>query len=931
MAYVVVAEGPSESTDDGADGERTRLSAAVLVALRTTGVQLPALGDGEIVPLGIDGLDFLCELASPDGVDLGSALGPGEGAGDETPSEVVDPRRAIIDRLTAVGLLLPVGVAPPDAPGSHPFPVHTVSDGPAGGGTAIVDGHAGTEGAATIDVTADGAGVATDLVDASDPGLEWYVVTPLLWWISPEGYATGTHDGAELLRLGAIELAAAGCFAKRATLDAAHARHVEEVGDRALDRDTFAALHARLRLAGLMRVASGDDPASIVEEREAANFRRAISTQMRLRGAVDRRLGDRGIDDPRVPVVPIHRMGNNVPLGLGMIMAYLMAWEDEKLCQHYNFLADWTASDRPPEVLAKRDSVFLISNYMWSSEQNLAVCAALKAANPNHVMIHGGPDTPKYPGDVDRYFAAHPHVDVAIHGEGEQCAVEAFDALAAAFVRRTDGEPVDLSVLADVPGLSYRTADGVVRTADRPRLTELNVIPSPYVTGLFDAYAEAQIPSVTIETNRGCPYGCTFCDWGTSTLSRIRKFDLDRVFAELEWVANNQIMAVSFADANFGIFERDVEIAEHVAELKADKGFPAFCAGTYAKNTVKHLKRIISTWVDAGIVTEGILSLQSMDEGTLASVNRSNIRTDRYDDLAREFRKAKMPLKVDLMMGLPGATYASFLRDLQSCVDREVSAKIHETTLLVNSPMNAPDYREEHGITTAPDNDPTRANTEGTRRAVPGLVVVATNTMGPEDFIEMRRLKRFFTLSENFGVLRHVSRYVRYLGGPEEAAFYDQLRLTAVAQPERFPAVAFFAHAVHGIMAPPVTWQRFIDDVGAFVVDDLGLADDSGLRTVLAVQHALLPSPVRRFPTTLELAHDYPSWHDDMLAAKQETFDWEPLVAPLVERPPVVFTVTDPRRISELSTGNRLGQAWFENWEMDSPVAMRHEVEPAPA
>ena len=77
-----------------------------------------------------------------------------------------------------------------------------------------------------------------------------------------------------------------------------------------------------------------------------------------------------------------------------------------------------------------------------------------------------------------------------------------------------------------------------------------------------------------LETNRGCPYGCTFCDWGSATQSRIRKFDLDRVFAELEWCATHKVHQVFLADANFGIFERDVEIAEKVAELKLEHGYP---------------------------------------------------------------------------------------------------------------------------------------------------------------------------------------------------------------------------------------------------------------------------------------------------------------------------------------------------------------------
>ena len=126
------------------------------------------------------------------------------------------------------------------------------------------------------------------------------------------------------------------------------------------------------------------------------------------------------------------------------------------------------------------------------------------------------------------------------------------------------------------------------------------------------------------------------------------------------------------ADANFGIFERDVAIAEKVAELKATYGYPKVFATNYAKNTVKHLKPIVKVMADAGILTEGLLSLQSMDEGTLDTIKRSNIKLEKYEDLAREFRAAKLPLFVDLMVGLPGASLHSFRDDLQECLDREV-------------------------------------------------------------------------------------------------------------------------------------------------------------------------------------------------------------------------------------------------------------------
>ena len=78
---------------------------------------------------------------------------------------------------------------------------------------------------------------------------------------------------------------------------------------------------------------------------------------------------------------------------------------------------------------------------------------------------------------------------------------------------------------------------------------------------------------------------------------------------------------------------------------------------SYAKNTVKHLQHIIQTMANAGIVTQGMLSLQSMDEDTLDAVHRSNIKTEKYEELAGEIRRADLPLFVDLMLGLPGSTH----------------------------------------------------------------------------------------------------------------------------------------------------------------------------------------------------------------------------------------------------------------------------------
>jgi radical SAM superfamily enzyme YgiQ (UPF0313 family) len=65
------------------------------------------------------------------------------------------------------------------------------------------------------------------------------------------------------------------------------------------------------------------------------------------------------------------------------------------------------------------------------------------------------------------------------------------------------------------------------------------------------------ILSPMMETNRGCPFSCTFCHEGNALISKVNKFSLDRVKAELDYIAAaverapNFISNLMFADPNF--------------------------------------------------------------------------------------------------------------------------------------------------------------------------------------------------------------------------------------------------------------------------------------------------------------------------------------------------------------------------------------------
>ena len=613
--------------------------------------------------------------------------------------------------------------------------------------------------------------------------------------------------------------------------------------------------------------------------------------------------------DHRVPVFGVyHSPEHNANLGLGMIVGYARVADGGALNTTFDLRR---ASIDPAPMLAEleatgRPAVVLCSDYMWSLEHNLGVSATVKALSPRSIVVHGGPHAPSYPGDAERFLLEHPEVDVLARGEGELTIAELLAALG------TDADPDDLhDRLAEVAGITYRrrTDDGiqVVRTADRPLATEMDRFPSPYLTGEFADVDPARWRSATVETNRGCPYGCTFCDWGQATMSRIRQFSIDRVFAELEWIAARGISEVFLADSNFGIYSRDVDIAHHIADLKARYGAPQQVICSFAKNTVKYTTEIVRIWVEAGICAEGSVALQTTDPVTLQNVERSNIKVEKYDALAEEFRRHRLPIVTDLLMGLPGATVESFKADLQRCLDQDVTPRMMETVLLPNSPMNDPAYSERFRIELDPSN-----------------ILVSTSSYTREDFEEMKRLRLLFRSFEHFGLMRHLFRWLQHERGIRALDLIHEIDRAITEDAPRYPLLTWVGRYFDLVTAPPGGWPPFYDEVADLLADRYGLHDDPGLDVVLAVQRFLMPARGRVFPATLALDHDYVAWLDDLQSGAGD--------APLADYGPGELVVDDPAGICEariVRNGFSIRREeacdnpfWVLNdWELDSVLA----------
>ncbi|MEM7071103.1 MAG: hypothetical protein AAF403_05025, partial [Pseudomonadota bacterium] len=216
-----------------------------------------------------------------------------------------------------------------------------------------------------------------------------------------------------------------------------------------------------------------------------------------------------------------------------------------------------------------------ISTYVWNEQISLEVARRPKALKPSMLVIFGGPQVPDYSED---FLRLHHFIDLAVHNEGERV-----------FYNILEQFP-DQDWLS-IKGISFIDQDGAYqKTNAGERMRNLDELPSPFLNGLFDQLMIDNPDENWIglwETNRGCPFKCTFCDWGSATAAKVTKFDDLRLFRELEWLANHKIEYIFVCDANFGIKKRDIEIAKYATRIKQKKGYPRVLTVQNTKNAVE--------------------------------------------------------------------------------------------------------------------------------------------------------------------------------------------------------------------------------------------------------------------------------------------------------------------------------------------------------
>lgn len=257
------------------------------------------------------------------------------------------------------------------------------------------------------------------------------------------------------------------------------------------------------------------------------------------------------------------------PLNIGYIASYCIKrfndFVDIRLFKYIDDLEN-AIYESPPDILG-------LSNYAWCHNISKEMFKLVLEKNPFTLTVWGGPNFPQdLPSQQEFMDKMKGIIDVYVPIEGEL----GFSNLVEKCIHVRDRTKFKEITASPINGCISRNDDGkIVYGLSDNRINELDEIPSPYLEGLLDKFFDGKLSPI-IQTNRGCPFSCTFCTDGSENVSRVNNFSIKRVEDEIEYIAKKipkNIHSMTISDLNFGMWPRDLTFVKSFQEYKKSMVF----------------------------------------------------------------------------------------------------------------------------------------------------------------------------------------------------------------------------------------------------------------------------------------------------------------------------------------------------------------------
>lgn len=441
------------------------------------------------------------------------------------------------------------------------------------------------------------------------------------------------------------------------------------------------------------------------------------------------------------------------------------------------------------------------SLYTWNEGTFNLMAKKIREALPNSTIIFGGPQC-----DVkfnSEYFRQKPYVDMVVPGDayGEIILKSVLDSIV---------EHKGVLDASTVPYCYYPDSDrNVIHQNESIDKRNFQWFSNPFRAQqyYFDKYVYDTDVSTNgwamLETSRGCPYRCSFCDWGGGTYTKTVKKPFSNVNDEIKWISEHKFHGIYLTDANFGLFDIDIEYTKHIVRMAEEYGYPKMVTIQPTKTKIKNLETIFEILAGASLLPQFKIAVEDLNDHVLKNIDRVDFPFEEKMKMIDRLReKFDLPVFVEGILGLPGSSLETIKLDIERTIGRGVEYPLnHPWVLLPETPAYSPEYRKKWGIQTITHKNfggvsfPLKLKEgfeeqEGvmTLRKKDDLdstaeYVVGTYSYSPEEYVEMKSLQIFVTSLHNTNILSKIGEYVRATHDVQWGEFYTDIKTMLQCSP----------------------------------------------------------------------------------------------------------------------------------------------------
>ncbi len=371
-----------------------------------------------------------------------------------------------------------------------------------------------------------------------------------------------------------------------------------------------------------------------------------------------------------------------------------------------------------------QNEIYLFSSYIWNYEVCDQLALLIKEKYPTSICVLGGPQI----GTNDPLFLINRSMYDFILKPTKPGEV---------FVQELIDSYFEFSGNPDIESLSWELRSSKQCDQFMPDYSvyEEHI---DYLKEIRNYARKNELePFCIIETTRGCPYACVYCEWGGGIDSKIYKKPIEIVKKDLLALKKAGFRDVYLTDANFGAFkDRDIEIFKFAWENSVN------CTDISTMKS-KDLKRridLVDAWFDVVgsgpekhspiinskegghilVIGSGealefsgeqqyisivpTVSIQSISDEAMKVAKRADLSFEDKIKLSEHIHKRcheegyPVPA-IELIMGMPGSTLDDFYAEWEIMWNFKAwTSYRHDYMFLPDSDLTQKDYLEKYDI-----------------------------------------------------------------------------------------------------------------------------------------------------------------------------------------------------------------------------------------